>query len=175
VEERSHVKAARVLLPWGFVEGVLQLAEPGAILYLLEDCLIAVAENALLCSNLVELPEMDFLSMISSKLSDMGKVAKIPAGFQALLQRAEILAGSGEALLALTITDQVLQVQTKQTGGSLDEKLVLKGKMGNASASFPAGLITRALKHADAFSLSKQALALYGGESFLYLLAARGR
>ena len=176
VEEQLPEDVPRFVAPWGFLGRILELVEPDSKLFILDDCLLAGGGDVLICSNLLELPDAPNLIKTLGAHLTKDKPVALPAGFQAVLDRALILAGSEEPLLTLTIDGETLRIEGDYDVGSVNEKLsVPKSKMPTVSVRFVANLLVRGLGHAETFTLSKKSIVLYGGENFLYLLAAKGK
>lgn len=173
VEERPATDVPTFLAPWEFVDQVLKLIEPGATLHVLDKCLMVGMPGTLICSNLLELPEApDLPKTLDRLLSDLPDAIALPAGIQPILDRANILAGSDDPTLTFVVKDSTLQIQGKYQSGALDEKLPVKGKMPAVTTKLDAGLLVRGLGKTDTFALGKKAMVLYGGDNFLYVMAA---
>lgn len=164
-----------VVAPWAFVDRVLELAEPGAKLQVLEDCLIVEGDGIQVCSNLLEIPEDPNLSQTLAYhlRDDQDPVAELPAGLQPVLDRVEILAGPDEAVVRLTTEGKLLILDGNYALGSLDEELPLKVKLEVMSASFVAKRLRRGLGQAKFFIISQKAIAFDDDESFVYVVAAK--
>ncbi len=164
----------RFIIPWPFLVRVLELIEPGAKLQVLDDCLMVESGDKLVCSNLLEFPESpDFAKVLGSH--DKALPMTLPPGLQPVLDRAVILAGKDEARVHLSVVDkQGLSVEGDYAQGSLDEALPIEGKRELTGGKIPflASMISRGLSKGDKFSLSKTALAVYGENDFIYLLAS---
>ena len=173
VDEQLSKDVPRFVAPWAFLGSVLELVEPGAVLHVLDNCLMVGAAGVLICSNVMELPDKPDLPDMVDRLLTKQKPIALPTGFQSVLDRVLILAGADEALLTLTTSEDSIHIQAKYVLGSVDETLPLKGKPTEVTGQFSATLISRALSHADSFSISKKALALHGGKDFLYIMAAK--
>jgi len=152
VDEQLSKDVPRFVAPWAFLGSVLELV---------------------ICSNVMELPDKPDLPDMVDRLLTKQKPIALPTGFQSVLDRVLILAGADEALLTLTTSEDSIHIQAKYVLGSVDETLPLKGKPTEVTGQFSATLISRALSHADSFSISKKALALHGGKDFLYIMAAK--
>lgn len=164
----------RFVLPWDFIERVLTLIEPGASLHVRDDCLSVSSKGAMICSNMLELPEHPDLAKVVERGLPEGDPIELPQGLQQMVERACILAGAKEPLLAFTSKGTSLQVTGKYDLGSLDEKITLKAKLPAISAKFGADKIGLGLANADSFLFSDKALAFYGGEDFLYITSSKG-
>lgn len=170
VDEVPPAGLKKFVAPWGFVDRILELVEPGATLHILPDCLMVENKEVLICSNLLELPDNpDLPKTIADSLNDNDPI-NLPVGLQPILARATILAGQDDAKLNLSVKGNNLQLKGRYALGSLDEQVALKTK-GDGTGVFTAGLINRALPYVDSFVISDRALALYGEGNFLYLLA----
>lgn len=172
VDERPGA-VPKFIMPWAFVDRILDLIEPGAPLYVMEDCLMVDTEGVRICSNVLDASELpDLAKTVTDHAVAPSKAVGIPPGLQAVLDRANILAGSDEAVVTLSSKGDTLQVQGKYIQGSLNEKLTLKGKLGDVSAKFNAALILRALGVVDTFALTPRALTFHS-DTFVYMVSAK--
>jgi len=172
----------RVLLSWEFMRSIGELITPGATLHLTKDCLIVEQDGVLVASTLRELTDTapDLAKTVVDRLKHAPKPVALPPGLARVLERATIL-GTEDAILTMTIrhgagvradSDKVLSLSGIYPLGSLTQYLPLTGDPVLSGANFPAKLVDQALPYADRFSLSKETLVLYGGDTFTFLLAA---
>jgi len=176
VEEDVDKDLPSFILPWPFVDQLLELVEPGASLHVLDDCLMVVGKGVLVCSHTLELGENNgaLPTTISPYVRDEGDVVvDIPGGLQAVLDRAMILSGQKETLVSLSVEGKLLIVEGKYGLGSLYEELPIKGKLSEVSTDFPAHLVRRGLSQAKNILLSTRAMVLDDGSDFVYVLAAK--
>ena len=163
----------KVLLPFNFAEEIVSQAPEGVDLYVLEDCLIAVADSVELYSNVLDVSATRNLSeIIQHQLDGHPKTVELPPGFEAALSRAEILAGKDEAFLSVGVNGAGLQLQGSYGLGSVQETLPLEGKLAEAKLRVLAEMLRRGLKHSESFSVSKESLLMKGGGGFIYVVAA---
>lgn len=163
----------RTLLPRDFAEQLVAQAPGGAKLYVLSDCLIAEAEGISFYSNLLDLSGADDMSAIVTKnLAKHPVSIALPAGLESALARAEILAGTEEPAVAASVEDGTLKLEGKYALGAVQENLPLEGKHPDAKMRVRAGLLRRALVHAESFSMTKDSLVLRGEPDFVYLVAS---
>lgn len=174
VKEKVDQDMPRFVAPWAFVDRFLELAEPGAKLLVMEDCLMVESKGVLICSNLLELPDdPDLPKAMAPHLRDKeDEVVELPLGLQSVLDRAMILSGQEEAVVTFTAEGKLLVLEGRYGLGHLEEELPVKGKMPEVTAKFPAHLVRRALGQAKTIMLSSKAMVLDDGVDFVYVLAA---
>jgi len=165
----------RFIIPRPFAEQVVRQCEPGASLYVLADCLVADGTEVRLYSHLLGTDELVDLSAVITRIlgkkEDERKV-DLPSGLSATLERAMVLAGGEEAMVKFTVSKDKLKVEGHFQSGDVSEILDAKGAVAE-TATFRADLVKRGLAEADGIALLEQALVLYGGETWLYLVASR--
>jgi DNA polymerase III sliding clamp (beta) subunit (PCNA family) len=163
----------RTLFPRDFAEQLVAQAPAGATLYTPEDCFIAEAEGISLYSNLLDISSADDIgAIVDRNLDRHPEEVPLPAGLEGALARAEILAGTQQPDIEASIEKGVLKLSGDYALGTLQESLPLEGKHPDAKIRLRAGLIRRALVHADSFSLTKESLLLCGTPGFVYLVAS---
>ena len=163
------------IAPWEFVDRFLALLEPGDMLYVLEDCLVAVGDRAMVCSNLLEFPDHpDMPKTVDELLKDEPLMADLPDGLQSVLDRASILSRDKEgAPVKITTSANRLKIEGKYGLGAVSEDLTLKGKVDAGEASFRAHLIGRGLRHAKTIGMAGSGvLVLKDGDEFVYLVSS---
>lgn len=166
----NGVEFSKVLLPRDFAEQMVAQAD-GIILYVCEDCLIAVGSDISLYSNLLDIENADDLaSVVETHAEKHGGGVPIPAGLVSALERATILSGKQPAVVNLKADGASLTIAGEYALGSVNEKLELE-KMPKASISIEAPLLQRALAYADSLSFNKDSLFLNGADGFSYLMA----
>ena len=163
----------RTLLPRDFAEQLVAQAPEGAKLYVMADCLIADAEGISFYSNLLDLSEANDMGAIMAKnIAKHPKAVALPAGLESALARAEILAGLEEPAVDVSVEGSILKLTGTYALGALQESLPLEGKHPEAKMKLRAGLLRRALVHAETFSVTKDSLLLRGEPDFVYLVAS---
>lgn len=171
IDEKPKV-AKPLLLPWGFVEAVCDLIEPGAEL-VTGTCLYVDGGDVQIISNNLEYPKQNISEVINDLLRDAGEEIELPVGLASVLARATILAGTEEAVMTMEGASKALSVQAKFNLGSLDEKLPINTELEKSAAKFSADLIARALSRATHFAITNKVFVLYGDDAFTYVVASR--
>lgn len=163
----------RVLLPRDFAEQLVAQSTEGVELYVLDDCLIAEGDGVCFYSNVLDISNADDMGGVMSQHADShGKGVTLPAGLDAALSRAEILAGKQEPIISLASENDGLQIVGEYALGSLKETLELEGKLAKAKIVLKAGQLRRALTYAETISITKDSLLLTGEPGFTYLMGA---
>lgn len=176
---RCSVKAKEpydenLILPRPFVDQILRQCEAGGKLYILEDCLIADGADVRLYSNVLDASGLiDLGKMVKQIITGKEECIELPGGLSATLDRALVLAGPEEAFVVLSTEADKLRVEGDFKAGDLTEVLAVKAK-DKGTVKVQADQIKRGLAEAEEFSITSRALALYGGEAWLYLIAAHG-
>lgn len=163
-------------IPRPLAEQIVALCPHGAELFVAEDHMAAVGDGVEICSNVLDTTDLqDLPALVERNYKQHESPVAIPAGLEAALDRAEVLAGSGtEAVVTLTMSAKKLLVAGKFTHGDLREELTVEGKHPDAAISVVSTALRRGLLASDELSITKGSLAFYGGgESFLCLVAAR--
>ena len=165
----------RFIIPRPFAEQIVRQCESGAALYVLDDCLVADGTTVRLYSHLLGTDELvdlgDVITRLLGKDETKGKV-DLPSGLSAAFERAMVLAGGEEAMVKLTISKGKMKADGNFQAGDVSEVLDVKGAP-DVTATFRADLVKRGLAEADGFALIEKALVLYGGDTWLYVVAAR--
>lgn len=163
----------KVLLPRLFAEQLVSQSPGGVDLTVLDGCLIAVGDDAVYYSSLMDISTADDLGkVIASQQAAHSKPVPIPAGLDGALARAEVLSGKEDAVVALTLSKGLLTVSGEYKLGELCEELELEGNPGAAKILVKAPQIRRALVHAESLSITSKTVLLRGEPDFLYLVAA---
>lgn len=175
IEEKKSKLPEFLFLPRPFVEQIVSQLPRGADLYVSDDCLSAVSEGIEVHSNVLE----------SDDLADMGAVVEsaytehpekdvpMPAGLEAALDRASVLAGSSDADVTITIKEKDFHLDGKYKYGELKERLKLDEAHPETELTMSVVLLRRALLTCDTFSAIDESMAFFGGDSFFYLASAK--
>lgn len=165
----------RTLFPRGFAEQLVAQAPEGVDLYILEDCLVAVGDGVSFYSNVLDVSEADDLEgLVASQVKEHPEPLALPAGFEAALSRAEILAGREEPVVQLDLEGNSMTLYGDYGLGQVNEKLEFEeGTAPKGRFRAKAGLLRRALPYSESISISKDSLLLRGPEGFVYVVAAR--
>lgn len=166
-----------LFLPRPLVEQVVALCPQGARLYVAEDHLAVVADGVEICSNVLDTTGLADLPALVRRHHDAHPdPVALPAGLEAALDRADVLAGGGgEAAVTLTIREKKFGLAGRYQYGELREELVLEAAHPAAELAVATTALRRGLLAADAFSATEGSLAFYGGENFLYLVSSQGK
>lgn len=163
----------RTLLPRGFAEQLVAQSPEGVDLYVLEDCLVAVGDGVAFYSNVLDLAEADDLDdLVSTQVREHPEPIALPAGFEAALSRAEILAGREEPVVQLEMDGNTLKMFGDYGLGQLNESLELEGDAAQVKVRAKAGLLRRALPYAESLSMTRKSLMMRGADGFVYVVAA---
>lgn len=169
----TGVEFDRVIFPRNFAEQLVAQAPEGADLYVLDDCLIAVGDGISFYTNKLDLTDADDLAaLIAGEVKTHPEATPLPAGFEAALNRAEILAGREEPVVDLEINKEGLKVCGDYGLGQLNEVLELEGSPPAAKFRAKAGLIRRALPYAEGFSITRNALMMRAEDGFAYVVGS---
>lgn len=164
-----------LFVPRPLAEQIVVLCPRGTELYVAEDHLAAVGNGVELCSNVLDTTGMVDIPKVVRKTHDPhpDSVA-LPAGLEAALDRAEVLAGSSdESVITVTVRGRNFSLAGKYQYGELQEDLVLEADHPDVEIAVVTSALRRGMLSADAFSSTKESMAFYGGDNFLYLVAAR--
>jgi DNA polymerase III sliding clamp (beta) subunit (PCNA family) len=160
------------IAPWGFVERVLTLVEPDSALYVMDDCLMAVGKNTLVCSNVMELPEHPDLGKTMDAFDTDDLAVEIPAGLPSVLDRALILAGGAEEpKITIESNGKGLSVHGKYPLGQVDEQFALKSDLEKEEGVFRSDLVRRGLGVAKTITITSKVLVLRD-DDLLYVVSA---
>lgn len=166
-----------ILLPWGFVDQFLEVAEPDDPLVVLEDCLMVDGKTVRICSNRLELPDEPNLPKRMAPLvrGEDDKFVELPPGLQAVMDRTLILANRDEdgALVKIEIEGKALSVSGKYALGAVDEEFTLKSSLPDAAGLFKAGVVRRGLSQASSFRLTDKVFVIDDGGDVSYVMAAK--
>ena len=164
-----------LFVPRPLAEQIVVLCPRGAELYVAEDHLAAVGSGVELCSNVLDTTGLvDIPKVVQKTHGPHPDSVALPAGLEAALDRAEVLAGSeGEAVVAVTVRGRKFSLAGKYQYGELQEDLVLEADHPDVEIAVVTLALRRGMLSADAFSSTKDSMAFYGGDNFLYLVAAR--
>lgn len=169
----AAVEFEKTLLPRDFAEQLVAQAPEGANLYVLPDCLIAVAEDVTFYSNVLDLEAADDLdAIVLSQLKAHPEPVPLPAGLEAALNRAEILAGREEPVVTLSVETDGLKLFGDYALGQLNETLELEGELPKATFKIKAGIFRRALPYAENLSITKNTLLMRSSEGFVYVVSS---
>lgn len=168
----KNAEFERTLLPRDFAEQLVAQATDGANFYVLDDCLMAVGDDVSFYSNLLDISNADKMGdIIAHHAGNHSEGVPLPAGLDAALSRAEILAGKQEPVVSLASDGDSLQISGEYALGTVKESLELEGKLPKAKVPVKAGLVRRALKYAETISITKESVLLKGEPGFSYLVA----
>ena len=163
-----------IFLPRPFAEQIVALCPRGAELFIATDHLAVVAPGIELCSNVLDTTGLvDMPALMKRHFDRHPEAVVLPAGLEVALDRAEVLAGSGDpAIIQVTVRGKKFSLTGKYVYGELREELVLETAHIDTELTVAAAAMRRGLLATDAFSVTTESMAFYGGEDFLYLVAS---
>ncbi|MBZ0173153.1 MAG: hypothetical protein K8E66_12285 [Phycisphaerales bacterium] len=163
------------LLPRAFAEQVAGSCSAGDKMALRDDHLVANGKDAAIFSKIVDAADVqDVRVIIEETAKKHPESVSIPHELSIALERATILDGRDEAVVALEIDGGVLRATGAYKHGELSEQISIKGgKHPKAAGQFTAGLVMRGLAGAKTMSLVERALLLRGAAGDLYAVAPR--
>lgn len=170
----AHTTFERLLLPRDFAEQIVAQSSAGVELFALKDCLIAVGEGITYYSNLLDISGAeDMGAIVAAQLESHPEAVPLPAGLEGALSRAEILSSRDNEgdIVTLVIKGSALLLTGDYGLGKLNESLELEGSPPAATIRIKAGLLRRALSHADSLSITKGSMLLRSGTEFTYVVA----
>ncbi len=176
IDETMGPLSGLTLLPRPFAEQLVAQCPAGARLVVREDHLAALTKDIELYSNVLDTSEIkDTRKAMHKALKQHPTDVPLPAGLEAALARAVILAGAGEACVEFVIEGDELKLSGggSEWLGELSEILKLEEPHPEVELTLDVELLSRALKLTDTFSAVDDSIAFYGGEEFLYLVASR--
>lgn len=172
----ADVEFERVIFPRTFAEQLVAQSPEGVDLYVLggdSNCLVAVGDGITFYSNMMDLADADNLDeLVSRQRKTHPEAVPLPAGFEAALNRAEILAGREEPVVELETVKGALNVSGDYGLGQLDEKLDLEETLPAAKFRAKAGVLRRALPYSESFSITKNTLLMSGADGFTYVVGS---
>jgi DNA polymerase III sliding clamp (beta) subunit (PCNA family) len=174
VDNSNSLVGEMILLPRPFAEQLVAQCLGGADLWVLSDCLVARADGIELYSNVLDISEIQDIRKVVAKAQKSHPTdIPLPAGLEAALDRALIIAGGDEASVEFVIEGDELSLSGGGDFGEVSERLKLEEPHPEVELSLTVALLRRALKLTDTFSAVDESIAFYGGDAFLYLVAAR--
>jgi hypothetical protein len=162
-------------IPRPLAEQIVALCPHGAEFYVADDHMAAVGRGVELCSNVLDVEGLrDIPALVARHHKKHPDPAPLPTGLEAALDRAEVLAGTGsDAAVTIAVRGKKFGMTGKFAFGELKEELVLEEAHPDTDITVEAAIMRRGLLVADSFSATEGSLAFYGGDNFLYLVAAR--
>lgn len=162
-----------VILPHDFAEQLVRQTPEGVTLYVTPECLIAVGEDVIFYSNLLDgAGAEDLSSIVARQEQKHGKGCPFPAGLGSALNRAEILAGREPPIVTLVGDGGMLRVEGDYGLGGLKEELKLEGKVPEVKFRVHVEHLRRVLPYVEVFSLTKDSMLLTGEPGFTCVIAA---
>ena len=172
VEEKNASFSERVLLPREFCQQLVECCPKGAALSIRKDYFAATTGEISIYSNVLDASGIADLRALANKhLKPQPESVALPVGLEGALSRAEILAGAEAAIVTISIKKNAMVLKGKYPYGVLDETLVLEGEHPDAEIKIDSPLLRRVLAQVDQFSISTEALALYGDGGVVYLIS----
>lgn len=164
-----------VFLPRTLAEQIVALCPTGATLTCATDHFAAVGSGVEVCSNVLDTTDLVQLpSLLNKRMKTHPKdIVPLPTGLEAALDRAEVLAGAEDAVVEISIGEKAFRLTGRYPYGTLDEELTMEEDHPAATLKVDAAVLRRGLLASDAFSATNDSLAFYGGETFMYVVAAR--
>lgn len=161
----------RTLLPREFCEQVVERCAKGASLLVGDHYMAAADDITIYCNMLDSSGVRDLGALVEKFIKKQPPPVDLPAGMEAALNRAVVLAGSEDPFVELHVKKGDLSMKGKFAFGALDEEFDMEGKHPDATIKIAAPHLRRGLAQADKFSFNDDTLVMYGENDFVYLIA----
>lgn len=172
VEMKIPKGLERTILPHPFVDALLSLCKAGTMLGIAENYLVASAKEIEVFSNALDVSSAtDLPAVVEKHVPKKLAAATLPAPLKAALERAEIISGSKDALVTVSVDGDALELTAAYPMGSLEETFELDKPQKASAGCFAVRDLLRAVGKADAFTLTEN-VAIFTGKSGLLYLAA---
>lgn len=164
-----------VFMPRPLAEQIVALCPHGAELTCADDYFAAVGAGVEVCSNVLDATGIiDLPALVDGQVEPHPEAVPLPTGLEAAIDRAEVLAGSGDdAVVSLKISGKKFGMSGKFSYGELNEDLAMEEEHPDVELKVEAAILRRGLLASDVFSATESSLAFWGGENFMYLVSSR--
>lgn len=161
-------------IPRPLAEQIVALCPHGGDLITAPDHFAVEGRGVEVCSNVLDTEGIsDVPAILDKQLSLHPDQVDLPAGMEAALDRAEVLAGGSAAIVTVEVLEgRMVRLSGKYTYGELREELELSADHPQVTLQADAGYLRKGLLAADTFSATEGSLIFYRGESFIYVVAA---
>lgn len=164
----------RILIDWRFGEQIAKLFNPGVRLLVERDQLVVGGVDGIIMgTNRMEVPDSPDVKATFEKAYQSEKHVAIPKGFATALERAAIIAGTEDPLIAIDVDGKTMVVRASFAHGVLNAKVKLDKSMPPMKRVFTGPLIERGLGLSSKFAVTPGAFCMSGEEGFAYVLSNR--